>query len=283
MSDKEPTPPSSPAATKQQSLHPAYTVTNIQTKVRILDGTKVSYAAWVKLFKLHAKAYKVLDHIDGSNPPEESHENHETWFEIDALVLQWIYGTVSDKLVVRILDNDGTARSAWVKLENQFLNNKGSRATTLEHEFTTLTIGACSSLEEYCQKLKEIADQLGDVGFRVSDGRLVMQLVRGLPAEYDVTAAIINQTSPSWDDACTSLQKEQQRQQARLNQNQSVLVSQNPNPTPTDTNTSNQPNHPPADTNRYPPNQYDNTRTRGRGRGYRGRGRGRSYRNLNQP
>ncbi|XP_035833019.1 uncharacterized protein LOC118481830 [Helianthus annuus] len=194
-------------------LHPAYTVTNVQNKIRTLDGTTVTYSSWVKLFKLHAKAYKVLDHIDGTDPPEESDEGHDAWYEIDALILQWIYATLSDALMVRVLETEATARSAWVKLENIFLNNKGSRATTLEHEFTNLTLSACSSLDDYCQKLKEIADQLGDVGFPVSEARLVMQLERGLPTEYEVTAAIINQTSPSWDEARTSLQKEQQRQQ----------------------------------------------------------------------
>lgn len=54
---------------KATVLHPAYTVTNIQTKIRTLDGTKVTYSSWTKLFRLHAKAYKVLNRIDGTPAP----------------------------------------------------------------------------------------------------------------------------------------------------------------------------------------------------------------------
>ena len=58
-----------------------------------------------------------------------------------------------------------------------------------------------NSLEEYCQKLKDIADQLSDVKSLVSENRLVLQLVRGLPPEYDTIAAYINQALPDWETA----------------------------------------------------------------------------------
>ncbi|KAL4589851.1 hypothetical protein LXL04_002762 [Taraxacum kok-saghyz] len=71
-----------------------------------------------------------------------------------------------------------------------------------------------NSFEDYCQKLKDLADQLHDVENPVSEKRLVLQLVRGLPPEYDTTAAYINQTLPDWDTARSMLQLEQNRQQA---------------------------------------------------------------------
>ncbi|XP_022021450.1 H/ACA ribonucleoprotein complex non-core subunit NAF1-like [Helianthus annuus] len=71
------------------------------------------------------------------------------------------------------------------------------------------------SLDAYCQRIKELAEQLKDVGSPVTDQRLVIQLVRGLPAEFDTTGAIINQTLPTWDDAVDMLQQEIQRQEAR--------------------------------------------------------------------
>ncbi|KAI3830301.1 hypothetical protein L1987_04439 [Smallanthus sonchifolius] len=222
MGDKE---DSSDATTKSSSLHPVYTVTNIQNKIRILDGIKVTYSSWVKLFKLHAKGYKVLDRIDGSDPPPESDPTYVLWAEIDAIVLQWIYGTLSDDLLARVLDMDTTARTAWLKIQEIFLSNKGSRVAALEHAFTNLTLAGSSSMEEYCQRLKEIAEQLNDVGYPVPEGRLVLQLVRGLPQEYDPTAAFINQYSPTWDVALGMIQLEQQRQLARQNSSQSVLFT----------------------------------------------------------
>ncbi|XP_022040433.1 uncharacterized protein LOC110942981 [Helianthus annuus] len=137
----------------------------------------------IKLFKLHAVAYKVLNHIDDTPPPPKPADNYGDWKEIDALVLQWIYSTISDDLLVRILDTDSTARAAWVKIEKIYLSNKKARAAALETKFCNLTLAASSSLDDYCQHLKELANQLSDLDHPVTESRLVLQLVHGLPAE----------------------------------------------------------------------------------------------------
>lgn len=83
-----------PSEVKAITLHPAYSMTNTQTKIQTLDGTKVTYSSWTKLFRFHAKAYKVLDHIDDTSAPKETDPTYLQWVEIDALVLQWIYNTL---------------------------------------------------------------------------------------------------------------------------------------------------------------------------------------------
>ncbi|XP_076960869.1 uncharacterized protein LOC143637341 [Bidens hawaiensis] len=156
-----------------------------------------------------------MSHIDGTPAPAATDPNFATWSEIDAIVLQWIYGTLSIDLLDRILKTKSTAHEAWKRLEAIFLNNKASRAVALEHEFTNLTLKAMPSLEAYCQRLKELANQLADVDQPVTQKRLLLQLVRGLPTEFDVTSSIINNSSPSWEDARNMLEQEQQRQVAR--------------------------------------------------------------------
>ncbi|KAD7477149.1 hypothetical protein E3N88_00285 [Mikania micrantha] len=113
-----------PSASKPNPLHPAYSVSNIQTKIRVLDGSKVTYSSWVTLFRLHLLAYKVLDHITGAPPPIATSPDLPCWQELDALVLQWIYSTVSDELLNRILAPNTIAYTAWSKLEKIFLSNK---------------------------------------------------------------------------------------------------------------------------------------------------------------
>ncbi|XP_076885598.1 uncharacterized protein LOC143535139 [Bidens hawaiensis] len=134
-----------------KTLHPVYSVTNIQQKIRTLDGEEVTYSAWTKLFKLHAKGYKVSHHIDETPPPAKTDETYESWAEIDAIVLQWIYGTISMKILSRVLEADSTAQKAWDKIRDAFLNNMAARAQLLEHKFTNLTLAACSSLDDYFQ------------------------------------------------------------------------------------------------------------------------------------
>lgn len=95
--------------------------------MRVLDGTKVTYSSWVSMFKLHVRGYKVLTHIIGIAPPANTDLAYETSSEINAIVLQWIYGTLFDDLLIRVLDQT-TALDAWTKVKDIFLNNKGSRA-----------------------------------------------------------------------------------------------------------------------------------------------------------
>ncbi|CAH1425166.1 unnamed protein product [Lactuca virosa] len=106
----------------------------------------------------------------------------------------------------------GVGAPHYVKI---FLNNKGSRTTSLEHGFNNLTLRATTSLEAYCQCLKDLASQLQDVECPVTENRLVLQLVCGLPSEFNLVVAYIHQTLPSWDTTCSMLQLEYQRQRAR--------------------------------------------------------------------
>ncbi|MCI40455.1 keratin type I cytoskeletal 9-like, partial [Trifolium medium] len=48
----------------------------------------------------------------------------------------------------------------------------------------------------YCQRLKQLSDQLKNVGAPVSDHRLVLQLVSGLSEPYRGIATLIRQRDP---------------------------------------------------------------------------------------
>ncbi|KAJ0453942.1 hypothetical protein HanIR_Chr15g0734711 [Helianthus annuus] len=225
MDDK---PETSAAATKPTARHPAYPVTNIQSKIR----TTVTYSSWVQLFQLHVVAYKVVDHINGTSPPSKEDPSYPQWKELDALVLQWIFSTVSDNTLPRILPHTTSAKQAWDKLEKIYLSNKKARATALETRFCNLSLSACASLDDYCQQLQNLATQLADVDHPVTDARLVLQLVRGLPAEYNTTASFINNKEADWDLAISLLQDEAIRIKAQKGNTSSVMVAGNSNSNP---------------------------------------------------
>ncbi|KAK1433827.1 hypothetical protein QVD17_10745 [Tagetes erecta] len=271
----------SSSETTSTALHLAFSVNNIHTKIRTLDGEKVTYSSWTKLVILHVKAFDLYHHIDGTAAPAKTDEDYKSWEKLDSLVLQWIYSTLPDDLFARVLEADTTARDAWLKVETIFLNNKNSRDTALEYEFSNLQLTACTSLDAYCQKLKDLANQLGDVGYPVSESRLVLQLVVGLPKEYDVVAAIINQGSSTWDEARNKLHLEVQRQNRRSTMSSAssaVLVAQgnNNNSTPRPNGYQGKNYDPNYNANR---GRNNNTRGRGRNQTQRGRGRGNQYGN----
>ncbi|XP_076947501.1 uncharacterized protein LOC143619455 [Bidens hawaiensis] len=181
---------------KPEPLHPVYTITNIQHKVRTLDGTEVSYPTWVKLFKLHAIGYDVLNHIDGSLAPKKTSTEYSSWKKIDAVILQWIYGTLKHDLLLRVLEDESITYEAWERVKNLFLNNKGSRTATLQHELTNLTLSAMPDLEAYCQRIRELSDQLTTVDCLINNTQRIIYLFRGLPREYDTAASILNSSLP---------------------------------------------------------------------------------------
>ena len=75
--------------TIRASYYPALTVSNIHTFIPItLEIDKVHYASWAELFKIHARAFQVFNHIQ---PPSDESVGPKLWAQLDSIVLQWIY------------------------------------------------------------------------------------------------------------------------------------------------------------------------------------------------
>jgi hypothetical protein len=112
-SEKSPinSPTSNNSPTKTSSvttspIHPALTVPNITNFIKIkLSIEKGQYNTWSELFKIHARVFQVLDHIipsyptDATSTPSLKVIDPNLWLRLDAVVLQGIYGTISDDLL----------------------------------------------------------------------------------------------------------------------------------------------------------------------------------------
>ncbi|XP_060200327.1 uncharacterized protein LOC132628573 [Lycium barbarum] len=165
------------------------------------DSTKSFFhPALAEIFKIHAKSHRVLHHII---PPESRKEKvpktdteKELWSTLDATVLQWIYATFSTNLLHTILEPDSAAMEAWNRLRDIFLDNKNSRAVTLEHEFSHTNMEDFSNASTYCQRLKILSDQLKNIGAPVSNNHLVLQMVAGLTDAYKGVGTLIRQSNP---------------------------------------------------------------------------------------
>jgi hypothetical protein len=103
---------------------------------------------------------------------------------MDFVVVSWIFNTISGDLWDVIHAPTGvSARAAWLGLEQQFLNNRESRAMLLDTKFRTLSQGTLS-VDDYCRKMKSMADTLADLGEPVQDWTLVLNLLRGLGEHF---------------------------------------------------------------------------------------------------
>ncbi|KAJ9557735.1 hypothetical protein OSB04_012349 [Centaurea solstitialis] len=117
--------PSMANTSSSTTPHPAFGVNKIKNFIPIiLNQENGKYASWVKIFRIHASAYNVLDHIDACVPRPPS-VDAPTWNRIDAIVKQWIYDTISkDLLKTVIMKPHDTAQEVWTSLKELFQDNK---------------------------------------------------------------------------------------------------------------------------------------------------------------
>ncbi|XP_071704032.1 uncharacterized protein [Rutidosis leptorrhynchoides] len=219
-----------------EKFHPALSISNIKNLVPItLDMEKVQYNSWAHLFNLHYKAYDVLDHIITVTLDSSSSSSDTTttttvtkdalWHCLDTLVLQWIYGTISNDLMNQILEDESDAANAWLRLQNIFQDNKNSRALYLQRQFNIIKLNDFPNCAAYCQEIKILADQLRNVGDNVNDDRMVLQLIAGLNKNFDTVGTYFTQLDklPSFYDARSKLILEETRKKKQVSNNSASI------------------------------------------------------------
>ncbi|XP_071729174.1 uncharacterized protein [Rutidosis leptorrhynchoides] len=198
-------------------FHPALVVTNIENTIPItLDMDTSKYLSWVSLFITHCQAYQVIDHILPKSTDDSSSStttlvthvptvNTETWDRLHAIVLQWIYGTISLDMLDNFLKPDQTDLQAWECIKSIFEDNKNSRAVHLRHKFSNIRLDNYPNVSAYCQvmcqksyhqDLKKLADQLANVGPALEDDHIVLQLITGFNDNYDHVGSQLSYTKP---------------------------------------------------------------------------------------
>ncbi|KAM0019308.1 putative RNA-directed DNA polymerase [Helianthus debilis subsp. tardiflorus] len=202
MTSQPPPTPTIPSITLESKIHPATTVSNIKNYVPIiLEIESSQYATWATLFKNNCKAFLVHDHLSPkpqatATASSTTTQPNDDWDRLDAIVLQWIYRTISNDLLHTIINKTATAYDAWKAIEDLFQDNKSSRAIHLMHKFSNTRLDGFPNVSAYCQELKVLADQLANVNALVDNDRLVLQLISGLNEQYEGIATILQQQEP---------------------------------------------------------------------------------------
>lgn len=211
---------------ESNKFHPALSITNVKSLVPIeLDNEQSLYHSWAALFTNLAKVHDLYDHLV---PPTEDpaktayeqakHADLTLWNRLDVAVLQWIYGTISKNLLYAILKRNDIAEAAWKRIEALFHDNKASRATLLEEDFTNADFEQFKSIDAYCNHLQSLADRLADVDAPVSNSTLVLRLTGSLPDAFSGTVDYIQNQDPlpSFDSCRSRLKLAERTIQSRL-------------------------------------------------------------------
>ena len=189
----------------------AFGVTNIKHHIPlVLDLDVFNYDAWRELFLTHCLTFDVLGHVDGTATPTD--DDDIQWKKRDGLVKLWIYGTLAPPLFKSSFKTGGSAREVWLRIENQFRNNKESRAIQLDNDLRTQDIGD-KTVRDYSQGLKSIADLLENVEAPVTDRTLVMYMLNGLNEKFDNIINVIKHQKPfpTFEEARNMLELEETR------------------------------------------------------------------------
>ncbi|XP_010436548.1 PREDICTED: uncharacterized protein LOC104720326 [Camelina sativa] len=199
------------AAMANQSHERAFGVTNIKSQIPlILNLDDHSYDAWRELFLTHCLTFDVLGHIDSTFLPANA--NDAAWYKRDGLVKLCIYGTLARPLFRSSFKTGGSSRDVWLRVENQFRNNKEAKAIQLDNELHNQEIGD-RSIKEYCQKIKSLADLLTNVDAPLNERTMVTYLLNGLNDKFDNIINVIKQKDPfpSFETAKSMLELEENR------------------------------------------------------------------------
>ncbi|XP_058755195.1 uncharacterized protein LOC131628378 [Vicia villosa] len=250
------------------------------SKSHRLDGQLPSIGEMKPLFQDNALLRNVYQHayrlalffqvIDHINPSEQAADpslkttDPQLWLRLDAVILQWIYGTISNDLLNTIIEHSSTAEIAWNLLFDIFYDNKNSRALYLEQEFSQTHMEQFSDASSYCQHLKYLSDQLANVDAPVSNERLVLQLISGLTDAYAFVGSQICHADslPQFYKACSMIILEETTLEKKVSssfENSSFMATHN------DASVNSSASHPNRDNN-----SNHNRGGRNNGRGQRG-------------
>ena len=184
---------------------------NIFERVPVrLSQADSSYYTWKTYFSLVFREYHLIDHVDGTVDSSLVPEFHD-WSTIDTTIIRWFFLTITPDLFQTVVTDGDDACAVWTKLNGLFTDNKLQRRVFLQQEFF-----GChqdnTSIDDYCRRLKTLADKLRDIGAKVDDDLLLSTLTAGLNEDFGNAAANLSLIpNPSFAKFVAYLRLEERR------------------------------------------------------------------------
>ncbi|WVZ77785.1 hypothetical protein U9M48_025609 [Paspalum notatum var. saurae] len=189
----------------------------------ILDFEESNYGQWRLCFLAVFAKFGLLDHINDAKAQGTS-----DWVQNDFSIVSWLYCTISSDLLRTVQTRRDTAYSLWRSIRALFRNNAATRSVYVGAEFRNMYQGDMSVMA-YCTKVKQLADQLGDLGSPVSEPDLVTTLLCGLnPRLHHVIPSLTVHKRPSFLKVRSHLLLEEHRAEkaAQLAQRAALFAQQ---------------------------------------------------------
>uniref|UniRef100_R7VYZ5 Uncharacterized protein n=1 Tax=Aegilops tauschii TaxID=37682 RepID=R7VYZ5_AEGTA len=157
-----------------------------QVPVRLSQADS-SYYTWKTYFSLVFGEHHLIDHVDGTVDSNLVPEFHD-WSTIDTTIIRCFYLTISPDLFQTVVQDGDDACAVWTKLNGLFTDNQLQRRVFLQQDFF-----GCHEdntfVDDYCRRLKTLADELHDIGAKIDDGLFPSTLTAGLNVDFGNAAA----------------------------------------------------------------------------------------------
>ncbi|GJW33859.1 ribonuclease H-like domain-containing protein [Tanacetum coccineum] len=107
----------------------------------------------------------------------------------------WILGSLCDSLQEQVVTTPGKAKALWDHLKDLFHDNKDAKDINLDNELRSIKIGKMT-VNEYCTKIKSMANRLKNLDCQVSEKNLVIYAINGLDSRFATLFEIIQHREP---------------------------------------------------------------------------------------
>ncbi|CAN6168665.1 unnamed protein product [Urochloa humidicola] len=190
----------------------------------VLDLDSANYGDWSHSFQVVLAKFGLISHIDNSATRGDA-----DWVQSDFAIVSWFYSTISRDIFKIVRSKRDTAYSLWRAIRSLFLDNSEMRSVYISAEFRTMIQGDLNMMT-YCTKMKGLADTLNDLGTRITDRDLVLNLLRGLNEKYHGSIPVLTVHGlPSFLEARSHLLMEEHRlAQGERNRQTAALLAQAP-------------------------------------------------------
>ncbi|KAH9652235.1 retrovirus-related pol polyprotein from transposon RE1 [Citrus sinensis] len=173
-----------------------------------------NYLLWRSQVLASIRGNRLEGFIDGTKPaPEEKlllaradgsaqeidNPEYQNWRSQDQTLLGWLLSAINEGNLSLVI-NCVSSFDAWRTLEKKFGVQSEARVLQLRYELNTIKKEALS-IEDYCIKMKSIADKLTSGGSPITEKDLMLTILNGLGSGYRDIATFITGSKMEFDDA----------------------------------------------------------------------------------
>ncbi|KAH9678112.1 putative carboxylesterase 120 [Citrus sinensis] len=173
-----------------------------------------NYLLWRSQVLASIRGNRLEGFIDGTKPaPEEKlllacadgsaqeidNPEYQNWRSQDQTLLGWLLSAINEGNLSLVI-NCVSSFDAWRTLEKKFGVQFEARVLQLRYELNTIKKEALS-IEDYCIKMKSIADKLTSAGSPITEKDLMLTILNGLGSGYRDITTFITGSKMEFDDA----------------------------------------------------------------------------------